>query len=100
MKLNNIDRFLLIVIILLLGLMVTQNFKISATAHAQNDQPVFPIKISNAEELGGGSSLTGFPTDDQGRFVVLDGANNRMLFCEVVWNGASASLMIKNVKEL
>jgi hypothetical protein len=102
MQFSNVDRFLLIVIIILLGVIAIQNGRGTlppAYAYQRVDEtPSFPIKIENLEDISSGG-VAGFPTDDQGRFVVVDGANHKILFCEVVWNGPSASLMIRDSKE-
>jgi len=102
MNFTKFDRFLVIVIILLLTIIVIQNGQPSikpAFAYQNSEEPPsFPIKISNIDELGSGS-VSGFSTDDQGRFVVIDGTNHKMMFCEVIWNGPSASLMVRDTKE-
>ena len=103
MNFTNFDRFLVIVIIMLLTVIVIQNGQTSikpAFAYQNNEEaPSFPIKISNIDEIAGGGSVSGFSTDDQGRFVVIDGVNHKMMFCEVIWNGPSASLMVRDTKE-
>lgn len=98
--LTGLDRFLLVVIILLLGVIAIQNSRVTVPgpAWAQSGAPDgFPIRIANAEEISGG--VAAFPVDTQGRFVVVDGAARRLMFCEVVWAGPDAALSVRNVKD-
>lgn len=99
-RLTGLDRLLLVCIILLLGVIALQNSRVTVPgpAWAQSQAPDgFPIRIANAEEISGG--VAAFPVDNQGRFVVVDGAARRLMFCEVVWTGADAALSVRNVKD-
>lgn len=102
-RLSPLDRLLLLAIALLLAVIAARGvFPPPLPAAAQNyaapaPEQAFPIRIANATEIGG--SVAAFPTDTQGRFVVVDGANRRMLFCEVVWTGPEAALMIRKTTD-
>lgn len=103
MRLSALDRLLLSVIALLLAVIAAQGagFRVAPAAAQGAPAPVqdqaFPIRISNATEIGG--SVAAFPTDTQGRFVVVDGAGRKMMFCEVLWTGPDASLVVRKVSD-
>lgn len=90
-RLSPLDRLLLFAIALLLAVIAAQGaFPAVQAARAQD---------AAATAAAPGSGIAAFPTDNQGRFVVVDGANRRMMLCEVVWTGPDAALVVRKAAD-